>query len=96
MALDGKIYIPEPGLSSLGVINNPNALGTLCNYSLSAVSLGTVNIPVSTPVWAKSSSGLPNFISNYFEQKPAIPPLTGTVTCGNASFSMPSIKCLCA
>jgi hypothetical protein len=92
LAIDGKIYVPEYGLSSMGVINNPNALGTLCNYSQSAVALGTVNIQTNPPIWATCGSGLPNFISNVFEKKPEIPPFSGTVTCGQAAFQTPGLN----
>lgn len=40
LAKDGKIYVAETGLSSLGVINSPNTIGTGCNFVNSQVSLG--------------------------------------------------------
>ncbi|MDI1355430.1 MAG: T9SS type A sorting domain-containing protein [bacterium] len=58
LASNGKIYIAVPGTNSLGVINNPNALGNACAYNVAGQSLGTV-----TCQW-----GLPNFPSSYFEK----------------------------
>lgn len=56
LAPDGKIYIAEGGISSLGVINNPNALGASCNYVASQLGLaGRV-----------CRLGLPPFIQSYF------------------------------
>lgn len=85
-ALDGKIYVAAITPSMVGVINNPNALGLLCNYSASAVPLGTIAV---IPYNATMYAGLPNFISSFFEQKPVMPPLTSTTTCGSAGFSAP-------
>src|SRR5690606_21038046 len=48
--------------------------------------------PYNNSLPTTSTSDFPNFISNYFEQKPAIPPLTGTIICGNASFSIPVLN----
>jgi PKD repeat protein len=92
LALDGKIYVAEPGLSSLGVISNPNALGSLCNYAPTTVQLGTVSVSAQNPIWANCNQGLPNFISNYFEQKPSIPALGASITCGAASFTSPNLS----
>lgn len=39
LASDGKIYVAEIGLSSLGVINNPNVPGAGCNFVASQVGL---------------------------------------------------------
>lgn len=92
LAMDGKIYMAEPGLNSIGVISNPNALGALCNYSAAAVQLGTVGVAAQNVVWANSNSGLPNFISTYFEQKPSIPPISSSISCGNAAFTSPTLN----
>ncbi|QXP59629.1 T9SS type A sorting domain-containing protein [Olleya sp. HaHaR_3_96] len=59
---DGKIYLARwsanLSVNSLGVINNPNAQGSSCNFQLEGVSLG-----------GKSSLlGLPNFNESYFNQ----------------------------
>jgi gliding motility-associated-like protein len=58
---DGKIYRAlsetyDIGVPFLGVINNPNTLGTGCNYEHNAVSLSPNN----------SSQGLPPFIQSIF------------------------------
>ncbi|HLT34603.1 MAG TPA: T9SS type B sorting domain-containing protein [Aquaticitalea sp.] len=58
---DGKIYRAlsasyEIGLPFLGVINNPNVIGTACNYEHNAIDLS----PNS------SSQGLPPFIQSIF------------------------------
>jgi len=55
-ALDGKLYIANKFFPQLGVITNPNALGILCNYIDSGISLAGKNV----------GAGLPAFISNYF------------------------------
>ena len=39
LASDGKIYVAEIGLSSLGVINDPNVSGAGCNFVTSQVGL---------------------------------------------------------
>jgi gliding motility-associated-like protein len=53
---DGKIYISKESQRYLGVINDPNVIGTGCNYKDSGflISTGT-NLPLL---------GLPNFIDN--------------------------------
>jgi len=58
---NGKIYRAlsstyDVGIPSLGVIENPNIIGTGCNYNHSAVSLAPSN----------SSQGLPPFIASFF------------------------------
>lgn len=58
---NGKIYRAlsatyEIGLPFLGVINNPNGIGLLCDYQHNAVSISPNN----------SSQGLPPFISSFF------------------------------
>lgn len=55
-APDGKIYAATYGAKSLGVINNPNALGMACNYSDSVISLNG----------RECKWGLPNFSQNFF------------------------------
>lgn len=58
LASDGKIYVAQcisqfsPGLQSLNVIQNPNAIGINCNYSMNLVNLGN----------GQSLLGLPNFM----------------------------------
>lgn len=57
LAPDGKIYITETGLSSLGVINNPNVIGAGCNYVVNQVGLGG----------RTARLGLPPFIQSFFD-----------------------------
>ena len=87
LAPDGKIYVATTNSLTLGVINNPNAAGALCSYSPQAVGLGT--ILVNPFVATSNMSGLPNFTSSFFEQKPTIPSISGSITCGNAGFNSP-------
>ena len=54
---DQKIYVTMEDKNYLGVINYPNALGTACDYSPSAVLLGGGTI---------GKLGLPTFIQSYF------------------------------
>ncbi len=83
---DKKIYAARSGIgfNKLGVVNNPNAKGAACNYSLNGLILptGTVNL------------GLPNFESSQFLEK-GLPLYQYTHTaqspCLKASFSNP--KC---
>lgn len=61
---NGKIYRAlsatyGQGIPSLGVINNPNAIGIACNYVHQAVSLGG----------QASRQGLPPFIQSFFSQQ---------------------------
>ncbi|SFD32309.1 T9SS type B sorting domain-containing protein [Algibacter pectinivorans] len=61
---NGKIYRAlsatyDFGLSQLGVINNPNALGTACDYQHNGLTVSP-NL---------SSQGLPPFIQSFFNQK---------------------------
>lgn len=60
MALDGKIYYSLTNSQYLGVINNPNILGTGCNY-----------VPDSIFLEGYSTFGLPPFVSSFL-QAPAI------------------------
>jgi gliding motility-associated-like protein len=57
LAIDGKIYVAKVDETSLGVINNPNVLGTACNFVDTAVNLSGNSC----------SLGLPPFIQNYFQ-----------------------------
>ena len=61
MGPNGKIYRAlsfhyELGSNFLGVINNPEAVGTACNYQHDAINLGT----------GRSRQGLPPFIQSLF------------------------------
>lgn len=58
IATDGKIYFPVYGKSFLGAINNPNELGSNCDFKLNVVDLaGKI-----------TSLGLPTFAQNFFKQ----------------------------
>jgi gliding motility-associated-like protein len=56
IALDGKIYCARKLRKFLGVINNPNATGTFCNYTDNIISLNNKLCRI----------GLPNFIQSFF------------------------------
>jgi PKD repeat protein len=87
IARNGKIYITRRFADSLDVINNPNVLGTSCNYSPCAIWLGNMASSPTTAI--QSNYGLPNFMSNYFEQKPNLAFASNTINCGNYSFTPP-------
>ncbi len=72
MGPDGKIYCTNQNQSFLGVIDNPNAIGTLSNFSENAVSLGS----------GTGSLGLPNFLPGFFGD--AISISGPTAPCKNA------------
>jgi hypothetical protein len=78
VAPDGKVYCARPGQQTIGVINNPNASGPLCNF----VELGLSIAPQSCQL------GLPNFAIAY---TPTLAPFTHTLTCQTASFNAPAI-----
>jgi gliding motility-associated-like protein len=67
VGLDGKIYVAKANSQFLGVINNPNLIGTACNYVDNGLSVSPYT----------SSWGLPNFMSTI--QKPPLPPIAYTV-----------------
>lgn len=56
---DGKIYLARWSSNtpafSLGVINNPNALGSACNFQLDGVSLGTKRSLIGLPSFNESN-----------------------------------------
>ncbi|MEO9570427.1 MAG: T9SS type B sorting domain-containing protein [Polaribacter sp.] len=54
---DAKIYYAKSGENSLGIINNPEELGTSVDYVHNGISLGSKT----------SSEGLPPFIQSFFE-----------------------------
>ena len=56
LAPDKKIYVSSPFNPYIGVITNPNAKGTACNFIYNGINLSGKN----------SGSGLPAYISNYF------------------------------
>jgi PKD repeat protein len=81
LAPDGKIYVTRVDTSWLACISNPNGAGLSCNYVKHAVWKAPGNYDVF--------ASLPNFESTYFEQKPALPPVTSTTICGGAQFNAP-------
>ncbi len=90
MASDGKIYCAQwwnaSQSTSISVINNPNNLGSACNFSLSSQSVAP----------GLCYYKLPNFSSNSFLQHPTPPPFTHTVSnsfgCQSAAFSATAIS----
>lgn len=59
LAPDNKIYVAESGSSSIGVINQPNALGVACNFQTAAV-----------PIPGFCNWGLPNMQVQLINQMP--------------------------
>jgi hypothetical protein len=80
LSTDGKIYISENTLSSLGVINNPNLTGTAMNYVPQAVALST----------GTCASGLPNFVGSDFRDKGTT---AYTLSCSSGNFTFNSPGC---
>lgn len=76
---DNKIYVTRYGETSLGVINNPNTLGTGADYIDDGMDLG------GRFCWFD----FPNFVASYF--KPSPPPFTVSVNCLTGDFTMPTI-----
>jgi len=62
---DGKIYVAQTGSNYVGVINEPDSLGSACDWNANGVNLspGTVEL------------GLPNFLSSFFVENVS-PPVT--------------------
>ena len=90
LAPNGKIYLANwwggsTNTMAISVINNPNALGTACNYSFLAQSVAP-----KQSTWA-----LPNFIGSIFVQPPPVPPYTFTVGnqfgCQGVAFTSPAV-----
>lgn len=77
---DKKIYIARTPSAWLGVINNPNALGTACNFVDKGIALAG----------KMSQLGLPNFVPYYF--KPPPPPFTVAVNCLEGVFTAPQVN----
>lgn len=92
LAADGKIYFGTGQttyrLNHLGAIQQPNSAGAACLYDSINVILGTW--PNST-IPALYENGLPQFSSDYFEQKPSIQSVSFTTSCGLASFGFPTV-----
>jgi gliding motility-associated-like protein len=81
LAPNGKIYCSTWNASSIAVINNPNASGTACGFSLTGQGLGT----------ATSLGSIPNQMVNYRLSRPVPTPFTYSLShnfgCYTASFS---------
>lgn len=76
---DNKIYIARWFKPELAVINNPNALGSACNYSETGQSVASNSC----------ITGLPNFISEI--NKVPLPPFgSGMSACNTLTFSLPA------
>ena len=91
LGINGKIYVNNSDTlyaSSIGVINNPNALGAMCNYQPKGQPLGPSTL---YPYVAGIGWGLPNFESNFFEQKPVLGPISSSIVCGQVNFAAPSL-----
>lgn len=82
LASNGKIYNSNWNSSSLGVIGNPNAAGSACNYTNFAQSVSPGN----------STYSLPNFMASNFISRPPPTPFTYTTNnniygCQTATFN---------
>lgn len=56
LGINGKIYIAFFNQTKLGIINNPDLVGTACNFQLDGVDIAN----------RISKSGLPSFITSFF------------------------------
>ncbi|WP_165806564.1 T9SS type B sorting domain-containing protein [Chitinophaga parva] len=56
LAPDKKIYVSKDGYQFLGCVNNPDVVGTGCNYVNNAVDLGS----------GRGRLGFPNFVQSFF------------------------------
>lgn len=79
LARDGKIYMTRSGLTVMGEIPNPNAMGAGNGYIDNGQSIAPNT----------NSFGLPNFITSGL--KPPPPPFTSTVNCMTANFTAPLV-----
>jgi gliding motility-associated-like protein len=81
LAADGKIYSTVWNANNLGVINNPNGLGSACNYSAAGQSISPKT----------SYYSLPNFMASNFISRPPPTPFTYTANntfgCQTATFN---------
>ncbi len=73
LAVNGKIYVSEYGLTHLNAINNPDVLGIGCNYTQNAVALTT----------GTCSYGLPNFVDAFTSPPPATSEHINIVSCND-------------
>lgn len=74
LAIDGKIYralsisgTSQVGTNYLGVINNPEGVGTACNYQHNAIDVTIGPLGGSFPTH-QVVEGLPPFMQSYFEE----------------------------
>jgi hypothetical protein len=83
LASDGKIYVARWNKSALGVINNPNAAGGLCNYVDNGQSIAP----------KLSSVGLPNFNNDFLHFLPSYSYTFGIGNfCQTVSFLAPPVS----
>ncbi len=82
LGADRKIYVARNQKSALGVINNPELTGSLCNYVDSGFSI----FPDTCIL------GLPGFVNDYFlpEHQSFTYTIEPQVSCQTASFSAPA------
>jgi hypothetical protein len=76
---DGKIYVARVRESSIAIINDPDAAGSLCNYSSTGISLGG-----RTVYW-----GLPFFIQSFFDNRSFIKIPEKNVKVATRNFTVP-------
>lgn len=81
LAPDGKIYLAMLGSGNLGVINDPDSLGTKCNYVANGFSLNGKG----------SQLGLPNFIQSFYSKPLSIKTTSIDVKCGGDSSGTASV-----
>ncbi len=62
---DGKIYLARDAQTSLGVINNPNALGAACNYVENGFNLGGMTCQEGLPTIAMLTAQLNLTVNNF-------------------------------
>ncbi len=70
-ANDGKIYVCKSFDQFLGMVNNPNTVGTGCNYVDPGVDLDPLSLGII------SALGMPCFVQSYFGNGQACPFPTG-------------------
>jgi PKD repeat protein len=63
LATDGKIYMAFENSNYLGVVNNPDSLGLVCNWDATGVDLSPKTVGL----------GLPDFLASYFPSNPVNP-----------------------
>src|SRR5260221_4035614 len=62
MAPDGKMYMAETSQSFISVINNPDLIGTACQFVH-----GQISLPSNATLSTRSTYGLPTFIQSYWK-----------------------------